>query len=179
MNELEKARAELAKAFGGGSSASSSDRAFLLDISDSMHGNKLEEAKKALLKHAKPNEDLIIVFGRDVAVLQYHMISAILTKGDTAMLPAIMEAVYYNVSHIVLITDGGANTGGGPFECIEYVSQLKGVKIDTIGIGRDCDDELLQQLSYLTGGNTYHVNDPFQLSGIVGLLSAPQKAINL
>jgi Mg-chelatase subunit ChlD len=171
---VELARAELALILNGGTNVG---RAFLLDISDSMIGMKLEEAKRALIKNASPN-DLIIIFGTLVRVISFELIKNVTTNGETALLPAIQKAVTFNVPHMILITDGGANYGGNAFDCLDYVQTLKGVKIDTIGIGRDCDFALLEGISKATGGGNYNVNDPFELTGIVGLLSAP-KTINL
>jgi len=175
--ELEKARAELARVLNGGQDNNVHDRAFLLDVSTSMSGMKLEEAKRALLKNAK-DEDLVITFGTDVHTVPKSMVSGLFVQGDTAMLPAIQQAVDMKVSHMILITDGWANIGGNSFDVIDFVATLTGVKIDTIGIGNDCDHVMLRQISTMTKGGNYKVDDPMQLNGVVGMLSAP-KSINL
>jgi hypothetical protein len=107
------------------------------------------------------------------------MVSGLFVEGDTAMLPAIINAIEKKVSHIILITDGWANVGGNSFDILDYVATLTGVKIDTIGIGSDCDHYMLKQISQMTRGGNYKVDDPMQLNGIVGLLASPQKQINL
>lgn len=178
MNRLELARAELAKTLAGGDVAYDSGRAFLLDISSSMVGMKLEEAKRSLLKNAR-NNDLIITFGYETHVIPKDMVSSLFVDGDTAMLPAIEKAVAMKISHIILITDGWPNVGGDQFAIMEYVAHLSGIKIDTIGIGQDCDHMLLKNISKMCGGSNYKVDDPMQLNGIVGLLASPQQQINL
>jgi Mg-chelatase subunit ChlD len=175
---LETATQELYSLLSGNSHPPS-HRAFLVDTSYSMKGTKITEAKKALTKNVQPS-DKIITFGSTVQVVAFQNIFDIEPDGETAMLPAIKKAVEGLSTHLILISDGNANEGGDAYECLDYVTRLnKIVKIDTIAIGNDCDVDLLQGLAKISGGSTYSVNDPLQLTGVMGLICAPNQAIQL
>ena len=153
-------------------------RMFLLDTSDSMRGFKLQYAKQALNYHIKSG-DGILTFDNNVHYVTKDLIGRIDTNGLTAMLPAIKEAVTYKCSHVILITDGQPNVEGETDDVTDFVRHsIRGIKIDTIGIGDDCELEFLASISKSTGGTNYFIDDPEQLTGIVGLLTAGS-SINL
>ena len=153
-------------------------RMFLLDTSGSMDGFKILYAKKALESHIKP-DDGILAFDSEVHYVLQKDIGGILTGDLTAMLPAIKEAISYKCNHIILITDGMPNVGGETSDVTDFVlHQIRGIKIDTIGIGDDCEEEFLASISKCTNGTTFHIDDPEQLTGVVGLLTCGN-SINL
>ena len=148
------------------------DKMFLLDVSLSMSGNKLQNAKIALDKYIKAGDGLI-VFGEEAHYIPEGQLNTIQPYGLTAMLPAIVLSMKYNAVELIIITDGDPNQGGNTMNVLDYVSGLTGIKIDTIGIGDDCDISFLETLSEGTGGKSIHVDSPEYLDGAIALLCAP------
>lgn len=170
---LELAKERLASVKNESAAATTThSRMFLLDTSGSMSlGLKIEYAKKALTTHIKPG-DGVIAFDSDIHYIPGNKVDDILTGDLTAMLPALKEAMKFKCSHIILITDGQPNVEGDTFDVTDYVLHgIRGVRIDTIGIGNDCEKEFLESLSKATNGTSYHVDNPDQLTGVVGLLT--------
>lgn len=175
--ELEIARERVAS-LNEAPKRSTHSRMFLLDGSGSMQGFKMMYAKEALKKHMKPG-DGILVFDDTVHYIPEKFIDNITPGNLTAMLPALKEALTYKCIHIILISDGQPNKGGDTFEVTDFVRHsIRGVKIDTIGIGDDCEQEFLASISDFTNGTTVHIDDPEQLTGVVGLLTCGD-SINL
>ena len=175
--DLEIARERLSNIENGPKTKTHS-RMFLLDTSGSMLGFKLEHAKRALNTHIKPG-DGIITFDSSVHYVIKDDIGAIFAGHLTAMLPAIKEAIKYKCSHIILITDGMPNVDGETADVTDFVlHQMRGIRIDSIGIGNDCQQEFLNSISKCTNGTSFHIDDPEQLSGVVGLLTSGS-SINL
>jgi len=155
------------------------NRMFLLDVSDSMAGEKLTNAKLALDKYKKPIDGLIL-FG-DKAHYISGNISTLLTSGMTAMLPALKMAIECSPTGIIIITDGMPNKDGNPEDVIAYVSSLTGIRIDLIGISRgdrygswDIDTAFIETIASMTGGRSMIIEDPSKLSDSVKLLCAPE-----
>lgn len=179
MQSLEELR-ERAKMVELYSTERHHNRMFLLDVSDSMSGKKLECAKTALDLY-RDVADGLILFGNKA-----HYISGdldnILTSGLTALLPAIKLAMAYMPTKLLIITDGMPNKDGQPEDVITYVSSLTGVRIDLIGISRGADDDgiswdidpiFIEKLASITGGRSIIIKDPTKLSNNVKLLCAP------
>ena len=145
---------------------------FLLDTSTSMVGEKLQCAKEALNLHRKPTDGLI-VFGEKTMYITPTKLESVQPWGMTSMLPALEEAIKYKPYRIILISDGYPNLGGGIPEVLEFVGELVGVRIDTIGIGTDCDKAFMESVSEITGGTNFHIDEPHELSGKVQMLVAP------
>lgn len=152
------------------------ERFFLLDVSDTMRGQKLTLAKEALLKYFK-DDDGLIVFGETAYYVNKAELPALMTFGSTAMLPAISMAMTLKARHIIMITDGQPNKGGWVEDVIDYVSHIRGIRIDTIGIGNDCDILFLDRVSKITKGKAIHIQQPEELDGAVQLLAAPKVMI--
>lgn len=177
MQSLEELR-ERAKMVELYSTERHHNRMFLLDVSDSMSGKKLECAKTALDLY-KSAADGLILFG-DKAHYISGDLGNILTSGLTALLPAIKLAMAYMPTRLIIITDGMPNKDGQPEDVITYVSSLTGIRIDLIGISRgddgaswDIDPIFIEKLALMTGGRSIIIKDPTKLSNSVKLLCAP------
>lgn len=74
--------------------------------------------------------------------------------GSTALVPAMRVAFLMNARRIVLLSDGLGNVGGDSGTLLRDAREaMRGsVRIDTIGLGREQDDELLQALARESGG---------------------------
>jgi hypothetical protein len=74
--------------------------------------------------------------------------------GKTALAPAMRTAFLMNAKRIVLLSDGLGNVGGRAHEVLRDAREAirGGVRIDTIGLGRDQDRQLLDALASESGG---------------------------
>jgi Mg-chelatase subunit ChlD len=74
--------------------------------------------------------------------------------GATALGPAMRTAFLMNARRIVLLSDGLGNVGGGAHAVLRDAREAMrgGVRIDTIGLGGDQDDDLLRSLAHESGG---------------------------
>ncbi|MBA3456388.1 MAG: VWA domain-containing protein [Deltaproteobacteria bacterium] len=74
--------------------------------------------------------------------------------GNTALAPAMRTAFLMNARRIVLLSDGLGNVGGRAHHVLRDAREAirGGVRIDTIGLGRDQDRQLLQALASESGG---------------------------
>lgn len=73
-------------------------------------------------------------------------------------------AVAGHEPHIVLLTDGLENyppywTNAGPGGPLRPVFDADTVRVDTVGVGQDADDVLLQDMASVTGGEFRHLNE--------------------
>ncbi len=75
-------------------------------------------------------------------------------EGNTALAPAMRTAFLMNAKRIVLLSDGLGNVGGRAHEVLRDAREAirGGVRIDTIGLGRDQDRQLLNALAVESGG---------------------------
>jgi hypothetical protein len=87
--------------------------------------------------------DGLIVFVRSMTAL-----------GATALAPAMRTAFLMNARRIVLLSDGMGNVGGDARALLRDAREAMrgGVRIDTIGLGRQQDAALLQTLARESGG---------------------------
>jgi hypothetical protein len=153
-------------------------RMFLLDISVSMLGEKLDTARVVLDDYIK-NGDGLIVFGDTAYHVNYSQLKHLIVDGNTAMLPAIVEALKFQPSELILITDGQANEGGSPMDIINFVSRISGVVINTISIGYDADKALLETIAEMTNGKFNHEDEINKLKDTIKMLCSPEMAIAL
>ncbi len=74
--------------------------------------------------------------------------------GSTAARPAMNAAFHMGARHIVLLSDGLANSGGNGASVLATAQphMQSGVRIDTVGVGLEQDDNLLQALAHRSGG---------------------------
>lgn len=73
------------------------------------------------------------------------------------------------LSRVILLTDGLANTGltdHGAIAEMAAHARDEGVRVSTIGLGLDYDEDLLQSIAEGGGGKYYYVESPVQLADI-------------
>jgi Ca-activated chloride channel family protein len=73
------------------------------------------------------------------------------------------------VTRVVLMSDGLANAGiTDPARIRELVRQAKakGVRVSTMGLGRDYDEDLMQDVAENGGGRYYYIEHPTQIARI-------------
>ena len=155
----------------------------LLDISGSMSGEKIEDAKRALIRFLKTidltkNKISIVTFGGSVRVTEFDQRAEYLIKkinsfeagGGTPLMAAISIG-YKNLlkegaevkSAMVIATDGEP-TDAEEDEILEYGKEIKvkGTRIVTIGIGTDCNKTFLRKLA--SSPEDYHfAKESFEL----------------
>jgi hypothetical protein len=75
-------------------------------------------------------------------------------QGSTALAPAMRAAFLLNARRVVLLSDGLGNVGGNASAVLRDAREAMrgGVRIDTIGLGRGQDSELLSALAGESGG---------------------------
>ncbi len=73
------------------------------------------------------------------------------------------------LSRVVVLTDGLANTGvtnAGEIASLAVDARRQGVRVSTIGLGLDYNEDLLQSIAEGGGGKYYYVESPVQLARI-------------
>jgi hypothetical protein len=83
-----------------------------------------------------------------------HFVDGTEPRGPTALATAMRAAFMMGARHVVLLSDGLGNMGGGSEETLRDAREAMrgGVRIDTIGIGPDQDRPLLRALANESGG---------------------------
>lgn len=160
-------------------------RVFALDASGTMAGQSMLDAQNMLRRRYKEGDGLFI-FNEKVHFVDKNKIGQIVASGGTAMFLCIKEILetVRGIQEIILIGDGMPNVTDIDFgsleehekydfegEIIDYVTdKANGVKIHTIGIGWDCEQFFLEQISSLTNGDAHHIDNTESLDQTVGLL---------
>ncbi len=164
-----------------------------IDRSASMQeARKLEFVKEAagFIIDKMNNGDVVSVvdFGSEVNVLVpavqvvnkeeiKHKVDGIRPKGATNLHGALTisrdEVMKYRdptrVNRVLLLSDGEATegiTGDEAFMSLAKEMKEAGIAVTTLGVGEDYDEEILADISSLSGGNHYFIGDPQQMSGI-------------
>lgn len=73
------------------------------------------------------------------------------------------------MNRVLLLSDGLANVGiTNPKEIGKLVSEARqrGVRVSAMGLGRDYDEDLMQNIAEMGGGNYYYVEHPTQLTRV-------------
>ncbi len=76
---------------------------------------------------------------------------------------------FESINRVLLLSDGLANEGvTDPDQIRERVrsARQKGVRITTLGLGRDYDEDLMQEIAEYGGGHYYFIEHPDQMSRI-------------
>jgi hypothetical protein len=83
-----------------------------------------------------------------------HFVDGTEPRGATALATAMRAAFMMGARHVVLLSDGLGNMGGGSEETLRDAREAMrgGLRIDTIGIGPDQDRPLLRALAHESGG---------------------------
>ena len=82
-------------------------------------------------------------------------VKAIVPAGRTALAPAMRIALTMNPRRLVLLSDGLGNVGGGSDAVLRDARAAiagSGVRIDTVSLGSDADEALMQALASESGG---------------------------
>lgn len=90
-------------------------------------------------------------------------VSKLSSKGGTLIIPGLVDGINkiksapVKVKHMILLTDGQAEKNG--FD--KYVEEMKknNITISTLGVGEDCDKDVLNYLSKSSGGRQYFSKD--------------------
>lgn len=108
-----------------------------------LFNNRLEAISPTFVALEDASRDGLIAFVNDKA-----------PDGRTALAPAMRVAFLMNARRIVLLSDGLGNVGGNSRTLLRDAREAMngGVRIDTIGLGRDQDVSLLQTLASESGG---------------------------
>jgi Ca-activated chloride channel family protein len=153
----------------------------ILDRSTSMQGERLDTVKAAAIEVIRQSQEAnvlsIVTFSDRAEVIlpakrytdmrsienQIHFIQA---SGGTEIyqgLEAGFQQIQWNlnralVNHIILITDG--HTYGDELACLELANRAaaQGVRITALGIGSDWNDNFLDTITQITGGNTHYIS---------------------
>ncbi|SDI86601.1 von Willebrand factor type A domain-containing protein [Frankineae bacterium MT45] len=104
------------------------------------------------------------------------------TGGNTALYATVLAAFADSSQHydpkavnvVALLTDGSNVDPNSSTTLADVLATLKQqynpakpVRIVTIGFGHDADTAALKQISDATGGQSYQVNDPSQIGGVL------------
>jgi Ca-activated chloride channel homolog len=164
----------------------------VLDRSGSMHGHKLDAARRAaalLVRRLAPS-DVVSVVAYDDGVETVALpatgdaqadlpkrIEAIETGGSTNLSGGWLRGrelvaggkLERGVNRIILLTDGRANVGitdAQPLTGLASQGKAAGVTTTTIGFGADYDEGLLRGMADAGGGNMYYIEDADQAAAI-------------
>ncbi len=157
--------------------------AAVLDISGSMSGEKLEQAKEALrqaLHHLRDGDVVsLVVFSTEVRCvfepqrLNSHTRGVILsalkeinTQSNTNLCGGLVlgsekiSAAKMKTNLLLLLSDGLANEGETDLQKIgqhAYAAREQGITISTFGVGGDYNEALMVEIADQGGGRFYHV----------------------
>jgi Ca-activated chloride channel family protein len=73
------------------------------------------------------------------------------------------------LSRVILLSDGLTNTGVTDHGAIAHIAadaRMQGVRVSSIGLGLDYDEDLMQGIAEAGGGKYYYVESPVQLATI-------------
>ncbi|MCP4751314.1 MAG: VWA domain-containing protein [Proteobacteria bacterium] len=167
--------------------------AIVIDRSGSMSGQgKMDYAKtssKMLVDSMKPTDRLAIVEYDDQITVPWpsapvespemikRQIDKLRPRGSTNLTGGMMKGAdeilksldRNTINRVVLLSDGLANTGvTNPIEIKRLVREAsrKGVKITTMGLGTDYNEDLMQAIAENAAGNYYYIESPTQMSRI-------------
>lgn len=167
--------------------------ALVIDRSGSMHGDKIDYAKKAVqfVVRNLGQEDVISLVQYDdvVEVLSpaaqlndkealFRKIEAIAARNMTNLSGGILEGYLQVgsikkegfVNRILLLSDGLANVGITDPASLQKIAQEKfrneGLALSTFGVGADFDELLMTSMSEYGGGNYYFIDSPDKIPSI-------------
>jgi Ca-activated chloride channel family protein len=153
----------------------------VLDHSNSMNGTRLDKVKVAahqIIDQLSEQDTLSVVTFNDreeVIIPATYVankaalkakISMIAASGGTEIFKGLHAGVEQNrrrlapklVNHVILLTDG--NTFGDQAQCLELARTAaeQGIGISAMGLGQEWNDEFLDELASITGGNSQYIN---------------------
>jgi Mg-chelatase subunit ChlD len=155
----------------------------VIDTSESMKGQKLQEAKDAIFNFSQtiPSTARInlVAFSDHVRVLStglpssliYRSASELSAAGHTALFDAINTGVSLldgksGRKVVLTITDGIANRGSVSMDEAVISAESKGVSLLFVGLGSDARRNRLEDMSRQTGGKAVFTSNPTELSSL-------------
>jgi Mg-chelatase subunit ChlD len=155
----------------------------VVDVSKSMEGAKLEEAKRALAGFSRsiPSSariqlvvfsDTVRVLARDLTPDRLPEHAARLTaSGHTALFDAVSKGIELAGERsgrrvVLTLTDGMANRGTVPMEESVADAERAGVSLMFVGLGPDARKNRLTSMAERTGGRAVYTSQPEVLSGL-------------
>jgi len=167
--------------------------AAVLDVSGSMQGQKLQQAKEAVRQALARLSDgdilSLVTFSEKVSsVLEPTAVneqarrvveSALqeITAGGRTALCGGLElglekalAAKQDTELVLLLSDGQANVGETDVEKVGYralQARQKGLIVSTIGVGLDYNEALMVEIATQGGGRFYHVQDAGQIGAFL------------
>lgn len=174
----------------------------VLDVSGSMGGGKIQQAKEALRQALGRvmDDDVfsMVVFSSDVRVVLEPTVVGQHTRGviksalqeiNAGGMTALCGGLELGLgkalekqqdSHLVLLlSDGQANVGETDLEKVGYralEARQKGLVISTLGVGADYNEALMAEIATQGGGRFYHIQDESEinayLTGELGEMAA-------
>jgi Ca-activated chloride channel family protein len=168
---------------------------FVLDVSGSMgFDNKLEDAKKALLSAVSVmkngDEFALVVFSNDAQTIIepqilnqenriqiMEIIRGLKEQGGTNIQAGLLQGYFEltkfknrEYSRLLLLTDGNSNIDIVTPEQLAKklnVEYVEGLRISTIGLGYDVNQELLRKIAKNGSGHYYFVDKSETLTSII------------
>lgn len=163
----------------------------VLDHSNSMNGTRIDRVKVAahqIIDQLSANDILSVVGFNDRAEVLIPAttvsdkpalkakVSMMIASGGTEIFKGLAEGVEQNrryrgpklVNHVVLLTDG--NTFGDHEQCFNLAkgAAKEGIGISAMGLGQEWNDEFLDKLVSITGGNSSYIKSA---SAVVSFLN--------
>jgi len=89
--------------------------------------------------------------------------------GEASDAFARLRLPHDTIGRVILLSDGLANTGitdHGEIARLSSAARMKGLRVSTIGLGLDYDEDLMQAIAEAGGGQYYYVESPVQLAAI-------------
>ncbi len=155
----------------------------LVDVSGSMYGDSIVQARAALqefVNNLDPSDQVaVLAFSDGVTQLQdftsnRSQLNTAITKltafGDTALYDAVTEATRKAGTStatrkmVVVLSDGVSTINNGQREASIEVARTSGVSIIPVGLGSEIDREYLQTIADVSGGRVVEASTAASLS---------------
>jgi Ca-activated chloride channel family protein len=171
------------------------DVALVIDVSGSMAGAKIENARAAARELVEKLADgdivSVSVFSDEARVLAeptvldrnsraalFRTIGSVQPLGGTNMFDglrlaearALASPASHPVRRVVMISDGMANIGPSSPDVLGSVAARGadgGVQVSAIGVGLDYDEHTLNALAIRSSGRLYHLDEPRDMTAIL------------
>ena len=180
-----------APAAASGDTRSPVNMSFVLDRSGSMHGEKIELAREAVLTAVKTlgadDRFSVVVYDNQIDVVMpsttahtearrraADILRSIGARGTTALYDGWLTGCEQIAQHLddesvarcLLLTDGLANVGVTDAGAITHEARqlaTRGVGTTTLGVGYDFDEHLLDAMATAGRGNFYYIEQAGQI----------------
>ena len=169
--------------------------ALVIDVSGSMAGSKIENARlaaRALVEKLTDGDIVSIhtfsddarervaptILDRGSRMAIDHVIDSLEVTGGTNLFDGLRlgesrsfsAPATHPVRRLVLISDGVANIGPSTPEILGELASRgaeSGVQVTAVGVGIDYDEHTLNALAMRSNGRLYHISEPRELSAML------------